>query len=158
MSVDPNHSKTGPFVNSTHLDHSKTGLVRYSDGYCSWFSIYLIGWIPDNVPKFFSSIATRCSLNQMLHNLIRQRLKKKCKQGWLKPVSRTAHFGSIYWMVCQSQWISEYWTNSGNIWKPHILIFGNWMVLTIWLATIVKSSGTKCHFVTELITIWIGNY
>ena len=40
------------------------------------FGIYLIGWIPDNVPKFFSSVATRCSLNQMLHNLIRQRLKK----------------------------------------------------------------------------------
>ena len=29
-----NHSKTGPFVNWTHLDHLKTGLVRYLDGYC----------------------------------------------------------------------------------------------------------------------------
>ena len=28
------HSKTGPFLNRTHLDHSKSGLVRYSDGYC----------------------------------------------------------------------------------------------------------------------------
>ena len=27
MSVDPNHSKNGPFVNRTHLYHSKTGLV-----------------------------------------------------------------------------------------------------------------------------------
>ena len=34
-SVDPNHSKTGPFVNWTHLDHLKTGLVQYSDGYCT---------------------------------------------------------------------------------------------------------------------------
>ena len=33
--VDPNHSKTKPFMNRTHLDHLKTGLVRYSDGYCN---------------------------------------------------------------------------------------------------------------------------
>ena len=33
------HSKTGPIVNQTHLDHSKSGLVRYSDGYCT----YLVG-------------------------------------------------------------------------------------------------------------------
>ena len=33
MSVD-HHSKTEPFMNWTHLDHSKTGLVRYSDSYC----------------------------------------------------------------------------------------------------------------------------
>ena len=31
-SVDPNHSKTGPFVNRTHLDHSKTRLPRVK--YC----------------------------------------------------------------------------------------------------------------------------
>ena len=30
------HSKTGTFKNRTEVDHSKTGHVRYSDGYCSW--------------------------------------------------------------------------------------------------------------------------
>ena len=29
------HLNTGPFDNRTCLDHSNTGLVRYSDGYCS---------------------------------------------------------------------------------------------------------------------------
>ena len=29
VSVDPNHSKTGPFVNWSCLNHSKTGLVRF---------------------------------------------------------------------------------------------------------------------------------
>ena len=28
------HSKTGPFHNRTHVDHSKTGHVRYSDPHC----------------------------------------------------------------------------------------------------------------------------
>ena len=31
------HPKTGPFDNRTCLDHSNTGLVRYSDGYCIKF-------------------------------------------------------------------------------------------------------------------------
>ena len=30
------HSKTGPFENLTKVDHSNTGHVRYSDGYCSF--------------------------------------------------------------------------------------------------------------------------
>ena len=30
------HLKTGPFDNRTHIHHLKTGLVRYSDGYCSY--------------------------------------------------------------------------------------------------------------------------
>ena len=29
------HLKNGPFVNQTHLDQLKTGLVRYSDGFCT---------------------------------------------------------------------------------------------------------------------------
>ena len=28
------HSKTGPFANRTHFDHSNTGLIRYLEGYC----------------------------------------------------------------------------------------------------------------------------
>ena len=33
------HLKTGPFEDRTCLDHSNTGLVRYSDGYCTFHSI-----------------------------------------------------------------------------------------------------------------------
>ena len=35
--IDFYHSKTRPFGNQTHLEHLKTGLVRYLDGYCIKF-------------------------------------------------------------------------------------------------------------------------
>ena len=34
VSIWSDHSKTGPFDNRTQIDHSKTGLVRFSDDYC----------------------------------------------------------------------------------------------------------------------------
>ena len=50
-----------------------------------------------------------------------------------------------------------------NIQKENLYLFGiqmvaNWMVWTIWLATMSKGSVTKCHSVTKFFTIWIANY
>ena len=33
--MQPSHSKTKPFANRTTFDHLNTGLVQYSDGYCT---------------------------------------------------------------------------------------------------------------------------
>ena len=37
------HLNTEPFANWTTFDHLNTGLVRYSDGYCTQLVLYSIG-------------------------------------------------------------------------------------------------------------------